>query len=73
MNPLLKQFYNDEHMREAFKEFIVYNIKQYAIEKVMAKEDISGIADAHDIIIQSFIKLKENYGEQPKVIAKSSR
>ena len=65
-NNLLGQFYNDEHTREAVKDFLVSNLEDMAIERVFSKKDISGIADAKDVIEKAFIKLSEIYSPVEK-------
>ena len=69
----LKQFYDNETQREAFKAFMIECLNELAIERVMKRQDISGIADAKVLVDKTFIKLKEIYGEKPKPIIKSSR
>jgi hypothetical protein len=59
---LLKTFYNDVHTREAVKLFMTEQLQNIAIERTMNREDVSGIADAMELINTSFDRLKDVYG-----------
>lgn len=48
-------------------------VRQKAVEKTLAREDTSGIADANDIIKEAFIGLQEQFGDNPKPKLTSSR
>jgi len=69
----LKRFYLDEHMREDVKEYLISQLNETALKKLMNKEDITGFADANDIILKAFIKLREDYGDEPRPVIQSSR
>lgn len=58
---LLKTFYNDIHTREAVQAFMINQLEKMAVERTMSRGDVSGIADAMDVINTSFDKLKEMY------------
>lgn len=73
MNPNLKTFHDNENQREAVKDFILDYLKELAVERVMNREDTSSLADAKEVVEQSFIKLKELYGLKPKPIIPNSR
>lgn len=73
MDKLLKQFYMDEHMRNAVQAFLIETLEQEALKKIMSREDVSGFADAHAILKKSFIRLQESFGEEPKPNTKSTR
>ena len=62
----LRQFYNDEHTREAVKEFFLAQLDRLALDKVYEGKDTSGIKDAKETIERSFIELKELYGKDKK-------
>jgi hypothetical protein len=72
MNPL-KIFYDNEIAREAFKEFQLECLNEMAIKRVMARESTLSLADAKEVVEQSFIRLREIYGEKPKPNISSSR
>lgn len=63
----LNQFYNDEHTREAVKQFLIDQLDKLALERVYSGEDVKGIADAKETIEKSFIELKELYGKDKVV------
>jgi len=73
MNPILKHFNTDETLRDTVKEYLIDYLNTLAIKRVMKQEDTKGVADAHEVIIGAFIKLKEDYGVEPKPIISSSR
>lgn len=73
MNPILKTFYDNENQRETVKEFMLECLNQLAIQRVMKRESTLSLADAKEVVEQSFIRLKEIYGETPKPIISSSR
>ncbi len=71
--PALKAFYDNEIQREAVKDFIVKQLHVMAVQKVMKREDTSGLADAKDVVEQTFIRLDEIYGNKPKPSVSNSR
>lgn len=66
MNPLNK-FQNDEFTREAVKTFFLERLDKLALERVYNKESTEGVADAKEVIENSFIELKELYSPNKKV------
>lgn len=70
---ILKRFYIDETTREAVLAYLLECVQQKAVNKVLKREDVSGIADAQDIITEAFIGLREEFGKDPKPSNKSSR
>lgn len=62
----LQQFYLDVDTRNNVKNYLIEFLKQEAVKKVFAKEDIIGIADAKDCIEKAFDKLEVLFGEKPK-------
>ncbi len=74
MNPdPLRQFYNDEHAREAVLSHLSDYLSRKAVERVMERGDVSGLADAAEFVKGAFVELKERYGEEPKPVMQSSR
>ena len=53
----LKDFYLNEVMRNDVKTYLIDFLKVQAIEKAFAKEDVSGIADANEVILKAFDNL----------------
>ena len=73
MRALLKRFYENENEREAVKAFLIECLEELAIERVMKKENTDAIADAKEVIENSFTRLKEEFEETPKTTPHSSR
>ena len=67
MSTLLNNFYNDEHTREAVKEFFLQELDKYALEKVYAKEETKNIAEAKEVIEQAFSELHELFSKRKEV------
>ena len=59
MSTLLNNFYNDSHTREAVKEFLLKNLNDLALERVYNKGNTEAIADAREVIENSFTELRE--------------
>lgn len=72
MNPLVI-FYRDETMRDAVKDFMVAQLEQMAIDRTFNKEDITGIAEAKELVDKTFSKLKELYSPEPKIKVETVR
>lgn len=70
---ILKVFYTNDTQREAVKEFMLQCFNEWALEKVMKHEDTKDLANAREVVLQAFIKLREVYGEEPKPRISSSR
>lgn len=66
MNPL-NQFQNDEHIREAVKSFFLEQLDKVALNRVYNKESTEGIADAKEVIENSFVELQELYSPKKNV------
>ena len=65
MNPL-NQFTNDVNMRDEVRGFIDAFIDTEAIKRIYAREDVSGIADAKELIELAFNDLINTYGIKDK-------
>ena len=63
MNPL-NQFTNDINMRDTVRGFIDAFIEAEAIKRVYAREDVSAVADAKELIDLAFEDLIKTY--EPK-------
>ncbi len=59
----LKQFYEQEGMREAVREFMIAELRELAVERVFNKQTIAGIYEGRRVIDQAFNKLDEIYGK----------
>lgn len=73
MDKLLKQFYSDEHLRDAVEQYLISYVEQEALKALMDKKDTVGFADARDILYKAFVNLDETYAPQPKPILTNSR
>lgn len=62
MDTILRTFTGDVHTKEAVKEFIIEVIKTEGLEKMFAKEDVSHVAEAYDLINKAFEQLDQTYG-----------
>lgn len=62
----LAYFYNDEATRETVKTYLKAVAEETAIKKVFNREDVSGVADALEIIESAFSQLDERYGQVSK-------
>jgi hypothetical protein len=65
MNPL-NQFTNDVNMRDEVRGFIDAFIDTEAIKRIYARENVSGIADAKELIELAFNDLITTYGIKNK-------
>lgn len=72
MNPL-HTFYQDEHMRNAVKEFFIQELSLMAVEKTFNGESVSGIKEARDCIETAFTSLMEMYEPKETRKPESSR
>ena len=54
---VLARFHGDKNAKEAVLQFLKDFVGEYAKEKVLKREDVSGIADASDIISKAFEQL----------------
>ncbi len=62
MKRLLVTFNNDKHTKNAVKDYILGHLEATTIKKVMAREDVSGIADAKEILIGAFKSIEREFG-----------
>ena len=58
---LLIQFQNDAHTRETVREFMLAQLDKLALEYVYEQKDTKGIAEARNVIENTFIELKEEF------------
>ncbi len=63
----LKDFYLNEFMRNDVKTYLIDFLKTQAIEKTFAKEDVTGIADAHETINKAFENLEILFSPKSEV------
>lgn len=53
----LQEFYNDGGTKDNVHEYLIQYLKEEGIRRLLAKEDVSGIADAVEIIDMAFDNL----------------
>lgn len=63
---LLIQFQNDAHTRETVREFMLAQLDKLALEYVYEQKDTKGIAEARNVIENTFVELKELYSQDKK-------
>jgi len=63
----LNELYNDKAMLEDLRNLFNIVIEEQAVKKVLAREDVSGIADANDIVTKAFDRLDEMFKPEKKV------
>lgn len=67
MPSLLKDFYLNEAMRNEVQTYLMDFLKVQAIEKAFAKEDVSGIADAKQVLDKAFSNLEILFAPESEV------
>lgn len=70
---ILGRFYADKATKKEVYDYILNYLGEYAKEKVLTRGDISGIADAKDIIEKAFENLDIIYAIPEKPIDASNR
>jgi hypothetical protein len=61
---LLKRFYQDEHTRNAVKEFLVQCLKEKAVELAFGGRSTAEIKQASEVIDEAWNKLDRLYGKK---------
>lgn len=62
MDDTLRRFNGDPHTKAALKDFIDSFIQSEAVRMMYAREDVSAIPDAHNLINKAFQELEIQYG-----------
>ena len=62
----LQEFYMNSDMCENVKAYLIDFLEKEAIKKVFAKEDVSAVAEAKDIIDKAFENLAVLFAAKPK-------
>jgi len=50
----IQQFYRDVETRDNVKNYLIEYLKEEAVKKVFAKEDVSAVAEAKEMIEKAF-------------------
>lgn len=69
---ILHQFYLQQEMREAVKEFIINHLKELTINKAFAGESTDGISEAKNALQNAFKQLDDTYGVKKETKATNS-
>lgn len=57
-------FYQDKNMRAEVQEYITQYLKDEAVRRVFAKEDVTAVSDAKDLLDGAFYNLETLYGKE---------
>lgn len=70
--PILQQFYIQEEMRNAVKEYILNHLKEITIKKAFNGESTEGICEAKNTLQNAFKQLDDTYGAKTQTNAVNS-
>lgn len=62
---LLKQFFDQEHMRVEVYRFFKAEMDKLALEKMYRGEDVSGIKEAHEVLVRAERELQTKFTHKP--------
>jgi hypothetical protein len=62
----LKSFHDDDAMMKAVESFFAEYLSDEAVKRVFRKEDTHALAEARDVLLKGFTKLRERYGVDRK-------
>lgn len=63
----LQILYKDKATMEEIRKFLSQILEEVAVERTLGRKDVTGIADANDIINKAFNRLDEMYAPTKKV------
>lgn len=66
MTKSIKEFYTDAETRDNVKSYLLDFIKEEGCKKMFDKEDVSGYADAKEIIEKAFNEMEYLFSPKPK-------
>jgi hypothetical protein len=69
----LQQLHNDKATTDLFKEFFVGVLEEETIKRVFAKKDITGIAEARELLDKVFNRLDDIYKVEKKRVQPNSK
>lgn len=73
MDIILRRFYEDKGTRDTVRAFQTELLKEMAVEKVFAGEDVSGMQEALMLVEKTFDRLDEIYGKIKSTEPETSR
>ena len=62
----LQQFYLETDTRDNVKNYLIEFLKEEAVRKIFAKEDVSGVAEAKEVIEKAFYNLEVKFEPKSK-------
>lgn len=62
---LLKQFFDQEHMRVEVYRFFKAEMDKLALEKMYRGEDVSGIKEAREVLVRAEKELQTKFTRKP--------
>lgn len=62
----LQEFYNETETRDNVKNYLLDFLKEEGSKKMFNKEDVTGYADAKEIIEKAFDNLEYLFASKPK-------
>lgn len=65
-NDRLKAFHDDDATMQAVESFFAEYLSEEAVKRVFRKEDTYALAEARDVLLKGFAKLRERYGVDRK-------
>lgn len=68
----LQEFALDTNIQGEIVKYITNVLDNEVLQKAYGKQDVSGYAEAKQIILSSFIKLQNEYKPKPKIDLDSS-
>lgn len=66
----LSDLYNDKELLKDLREYLHAYVREHGVDKLLAREDASGVADADEIITKAFDNLDVQFapkGDAPKI------
>ena len=62
----IQEFYNDTETRDNVKNYLIDFLKEEGSKKMFAKEDVTGFADAREVIEKAFENMEYLFSPKPK-------
>ncbi len=66
----LHDLYNDKELLNDLRQYLNAYVREHGVDKMLAREDVSGVADAAEIITKAFDNLDVQFapkGDIPKI------
>lgn len=71
----LQEFYNDKETKDNVKNYLIEFLKEEGSKKMFNKEDVSGFADAKEVIEKAFDNMEYMFSpkQKEKIIINEAR